>query len=131
MKTLFSGGCVLLLLAVSMVCLSGCEEDPDTDGVGSYFDRNPVGIDNGPRDDDADMTVSPSSATLTGDGETVRLAVEGGRSPYTWAVNDISKGSIIEVGTAAAVYQRASAGDNVVICVGAGGETAFSQVDQP
>ncbi len=112
--------------------LAGCESSsPSTDGVVDFFNENPVVVEPAPVNPEAPMRMSPRMATLEIDGDVVTLIVEGGRSPYAWAVNDVSKGSIIETGSASAAYQRSDSGDNVVICSDSRGQTLMAVIRQP
>jgi len=119
------------MVGVALVAVTGCEDDPSKDGVGSYFDENPISVSGGGSADAADMVLSPASTNLTSDGAVFTASVVGGTSPYSWSVNDVSKGSIIETGASSAVYQRAAAGDNVVICEDRRGARVFLTVTQP
>ena len=130
-----------ILAAVAMtgvvaVCglFCGCEDSPDTKNVDSYFDGNAIdGADDRPGTTAAQtpMAVSPASTTLTNNGEVAQFNVEGASGAVSWSVQDISKGSILTQGPAAATYQRSASGGNVVIATDSRGNAAFATVSQP
>ncbi len=127
---MFSLG-MLVLGALSIGVFCGCEDGPDMDNVGSEFDDgNSAG---GDRDsvDSPQMAVLPSAATLTNNGAAVSFSVKGASGSSTWSVQDISKGSILTQSATAATYQRAAAGDNVVIATDGSGNAVFATVSQP
>ena len=119
--------CMLLLgllvcsvLGIGVFC--GCEDGPDTDNVDSQFDNSGT-------------TTSPSgttsaSTTLTNNGAVASFSVAGASGSTSWSVQDISKGTILTQSSTSATYQRASAGDNVVIAT-SGGNAAYATVSQP
>lgn len=112
----------------------GCEDNPDTDNVDSYFDSNSIdSADDRPGVDSADkaMAVSPSSTSLTNNGAVVQFNVEGASGSVSWSVQDISKGSILTQSSDSATYQRSAAGGNVVIATDSSGNAAFATVSQP
>ena len=112
--------------------LAGCEtSSPSTDGVDDFFNENPVVIEPGSVNPEAPMRMSPQAATLETDSDVVTFSVDGGRPPFTWAVNDVSRGSIVETGSASAAYQRSDSGDNVVICSDSRGHTVMAVIRQP
>ncbi len=136
-----------LLATVAMIGLlglgvsfCGCEDSPDTENVDSYFDDSYIdSADERPDTTAAQpepmaaepMAISPSSTTLTNNGEVVAFNVEGASGSVSWSVQDISKGSILTQSSSAATYQRSAAGDNVVIVTDSRGNAAFATVTQP
>jgi len=126
----------MTMTGVVAVCglFCGCEDSPDTENVGSYFDSNSIdSADDRPDTTAAQMTmaVSPASTTLTNNGAVVQFSVEGASGSVSWSVQDISKGSILTQSPAAATYQRSAAGGNVVIATDSSGNAAFATVSQP
>ncbi len=122
--------CSVVALSCTLL-LSGCEDEPDLRGVGSYFDQNPIGSEPRAGGTAPTVVVTPNTKSLATDGETASFAAVGGFPSYTWSVNDISKGSVLQQGQESAVYQRAAAGDNVVICTDSRGNRAFATISQP
>ncbi len=127
---MFSLG-MLVFGALSIGVFCGCEDDPDMDNVGDEFDDGSTA--GGDRDgaNYARMEISPSSTTVTNNGNAVSFTVRGGAGTATWSVQDISKGSILTQSATDATYQRAAAGDNVVIATDSRGNAAFATVSQP
>ncbi len=131
MNRMHKGGVWCGVVLAAALWLAGCESSPSTDGVGTYFDDNPVVIELGEATGEVMMRMSPRSATLENDGAIAVITVEGGNPPYAWSVSDVSRGSIIEEGSISAVYQRSDSGDNVVICTDGRGRTGFAAIAQP
>lgn len=128
-RMLSLGLLVIGALGISVFC--GCENGPDTNNVQDQFNNgNAAG---GTRDSQGSFTmeITPSAAVLTNNGAVVSFTVEGASGSSSWTVQDISKGSIITQSGTAATYQRASAGDNVVIATDSRGNAAFATVSQP
>lgn len=113
-------------LAIGLFC--GCEDDADMENVGDAGDTVSV-----PRSGTSVplMTITPVSALLTNNGQAASFIVDGGFGASTWSVQDISKGSILTQSARGATYQRAAAGDNVVIATDSSGNAAFATVAQP
>ena len=117
---------LLVFGALSVGLFCGCEDDPDLDtGDTSYT--------GGDRDSTSStaMSITPSATTVTNNGGVVSFNVAGASGAATWSVQDISKGSILTQGARSATYQRAAAGDNVVIATDSRGSAAFATVSQP
>jgi len=150
MKKLLSARRVWVAAVLGLAgLLAGCESSTSTDGVDSFFDENRVVIEPAPvnprapirdssfpinpdpGDPEVQMSLSPETATLETDGDVTLIQVDGGKPPYTWAVNDVSKGSVTSTGSASAAYQRSDSGDNVVICTDSQGQTVLAVMGQP
>jgi hypothetical protein len=120
---------VVGLLGIGMLC--GCEDGPDMNNVGDEFDDNTyTGGDHGDAPSPT-MAITPDSASVTDNGGVISFRVTGASGSVSWSVQDISKGSILTQSATAATYQRASAGDNVVIATDSRGNAAFATVSQP
>lgn len=124
--------CGLLLLP-----LCGCEdEDTNTGEVAGYESverdatKPPVG-EAAAVVTVADLTVSPTTVTLNGDGDMASFTASGGTSPYSWSVTDVFRGSVVDAGGSSAAYQRSAAGDNTVIVQDSRGKKAYAVVTQP
>ena len=126
-RMLILGLVVCGALCVGVFC--GCEDGPDMENVDSQFDGSSSTADT-TGTTAALMAVSPSSAILTNNSAVVSFTLSGASGTATWAVQDISKGSILTQNDSAATYTRAAAGDNVVIAT-AGGTAVFATVSQP
>ncbi len=113
-------------LTIGLFC--GCEDDADMENVGDASDTVSV-----PRGSTGSplITITPVSVLLTNNGQAASFVVDGGFGASTWSVQDISKGSILTQSARAATYQRAAAGDNVVIATDSAGNAAFATVGQP
>ena len=114
------------IIGAAVFC--GCEDGPDMNGVGDEFNGTTgVGTDHGDTLP-AQFSVSPASVTVTNNGAVAYFRVVGASGGVRWSVHDISKGSILTQSATAATYQRASAGDNVVIATDGSGAAAFATV---
>ena len=120
---------VIGALGIGLFC--GCEGDPDTEDVDKQFDDSSYAGGDRPSTSDSLLSVKPSATSLTNNGAVVSFAISGASGDSTWAVQDISKGSILTQSSRAATYQRAAAGDNVVIVTDSRGNAAFATVSQP
>jgi hypothetical protein len=120
-----------LVCAVGLVALSGCESEPSDRNVGGYFDQNPYSSQAREPTSPAALEMTPSIASLANNGDRQLFEVDGGQAPYSWGVQDISRGSVVTVGSASAVYQRSWAGGNVVICTDSRGTRVMSTITQP
>ena len=123
-----------VLCSLLIIAFIGCEND-DAD-IPDSNSQEPADRGNltGPADPEviiADLTLSPASTELAGDGDMASFTASGGVPPYTWSVQDIFRGSVVDSGGAGAVYQRSAAGDNSVIVEDSRGQKTFSVVIQP
>jgi hypothetical protein len=107
-----------VLCSLLIIAFIGCEDDsadiPDSNSL-EGADRGDL---TGPADPEviiADLTLSPESTELEGDGGMASFTASGGVPPYKWSVQDVFRGSVVDSGGAGAVYQRSAAGDNSVI----------------
>ena len=127
-RMLILGLLVCVALSVGLFC--GCEDGPDTENVDSQFDNSATTVGTSGTTA-AVMAITPATSSLANNGEVVSFQVSGGSGTATWSVQDISKGSILTQSDRTATYQRAAAGDNVVIATDSGGTAAFATVSQP
>jgi hypothetical protein len=124
---------VCALLAVPFI---GCEDDDTSiDEVSDYQsvergDTKPVATAE-TAETVTDLSVSPATATLAGDGDMASFTAAGGTAPYTWSVTDVFRGSIVDSGGAGAAYQRSAAGDNTVVVKDSKGKKAYAVITQP
>lgn len=77
-----------------------------------------------------DLLITPSTPTLSADGNIVALVATGGDGTYTWSVEDIALGGINQGSGESVYYVRAHAGDNVVR-VSSGGHYTYAVMHQP
>ncbi|MBU0676534.1 MAG: hypothetical protein KJ626_00320 [Verrucomicrobia bacterium] len=75
------------------------------------------------------VSISPSSASLTNNGATVAFSASGGSGSYAWSV-DNGNGSLSSSSGTSVTYTRSAAGDNGVN-VTSGGDSASVTVFQP
>jgi hypothetical protein len=131
MRNVLSMSLCSALTVSCAILLGGCEDEPNMRGVSGYFDQNPIASEPRAQSPIPELVINPVSKSVADNGETTAFAAQGGAPPYVWSVNDISKGSILEQGQGSAVYQRAAAGDNVVICTDSRGNRGFATISQP
>lgn len=84
----------------------------------------------------APLAISPTAATVTTNGGMYVFSAAGGVPPYTWDVNDGTKGQIISVPAtdplrSQALYRRNAAGDSSVVLRDSVGTERFAIVTQP
>ena len=107
---------MLLVPVIGIMALCGCEtsDNPDTDGVESYFDNNPTAqtSSHGDLPTAVELTVTASPSTLSSDGDKAVVSVSDGYAPYSWSVNDINLGNINSTSGDSVIYTRMNAGDN-------------------
>jgi hypothetical protein len=128
-RLLVSGLLICAVIGAGLMC--GCEGNPDTENVGDEFETSPSAGGNRSDATAAEMTVDPAAATVANNGAVASFTVKGASGAATWSVQDISRGSILTQSATAATYQRAAAGDNVVIATDSRGNAAFATVSQP
>jgi hypothetical protein len=118
---------VIGILSIGVFC--GCEDEPEMDINDQFDDGNDAG---GDRDsvNSTTMQISPAATTLDTDKAVASFSVVGASGSVTWSVQDIYTGSILTQSATAATYQRAHAGDNVVIATDSSGNAAFATVSQ-
>lgn len=85
----------------------------------------------GEEEEEAALSVSPTSATLDYDGDQVVFTASGGVEPYSWSVGDDSLGSVSWDASSTALYERKAAGENTVIVSDNEGHVALAEVTQP
>ncbi len=119
---LFCGGILFVVL--------GCEDKPNTDGVGSFFDEGDISA-NPSMSATRALNVYPSDVTLAANNDAVELKVLGGRGNVSWSVQDPARGVILTSNSSSATYRRTAAGDNVVVATDRSGNTAFNVIKQP
>jgi hypothetical protein len=127
--------CACVLLAAGTVFVfSGCEdEDTDVDAIGDYQSsaRDAQSPPSETETTGEELSVSPTTVTLDQNGDMASLTAKGGTAPYSWAVQDVFRGSIVDAGGSSAAYQRSSAGDNAVAVTDAAGSKAYAIIEQP
>lgn len=133
MRKFFFPVVLIKLSCVFLLAFScGCEEDSDTEQTETYFEDNPYSSTERPATTTSDaLAITPEFASLSADGEAQLFKASGGTPPYTWSVQDISRGSIVEEGAKSAVYQRSSAGNNIIQIQDKSGNKVFATADQP
>jgi len=75
------------------------------------------------------LRITPSSATLTTNNETVTFTASGGAGSYSWAVGNTSLGVVAGSGPTV-IYTRRAAGNNTVRVTSAG-QTVTANINQP
>lgn len=77
------------------------------------------------------LVVSPTSVTLSNDGDKRVFSASGGQTPYQWKLGDSSRGKLEVDGYSQAIYTRTKAGNNTVILTDGDGHAAIADVIQP
>lgn len=124
----------LMMMSGLLACgmFLGCEDSPDTENAGAYFDGSSVDSTNDrPAVASARMQVTPASSTLATNGAAAQFIVEGASGSVGWSVQDSARGRILTQSSQSATYRRLTPGDNVVIATDSGGNAAFAVVQQP
>jgi hypothetical protein len=109
--------CVAVLLAatsalVFMACESGTSDDTDTTATSGA------------------LTISPTSAVIpAGVTTSVVFYVSGGTSPYAWAVNSSSYGTLVASGSQATYSSTLLAGRNYITVTDSSTNSVTATVD--
>lgn len=129
-KRVFQGTAFLLLLGLIVSFWAGCEKEPSSEGLNSYFERNPFVSD--PRVTPSSVSISPTEAQLSTEGQTINYSVAGGEAPYTWGVSKPSVGTIQALpDTSHAIYTATDVEDNNVIVADRNGQAAIGNINRP
>lgn len=78
----------------------------------------------------ADVAVSPSSAKLSENSDTLVL-IGTGKEPFTWQVADKNRGRLNATSGRSTIYTRKASGDNSVVLRDADGNVAVAKIEQP
>jgi len=123
----------LLSTAVALICLPlvallyvGCEDEPSSEGLDSYFERNPYISD--PRTSPSALSISPNQAQVSSIGQAIAFKVNGGTEPYEWAVSKSDVGTIERLGNSEALYTAIQIADNNVIVADRNGQAAIGDI---
>lgn len=84
-----------------------------------------------PASSPAALQVAPASGTINTVGQSLAFTASGGIPPYTWSVNDGTRGTIVSTGNTTALYTRYDFGENVVVLRDSVGNAAYAIVNQP
>ena len=60
------------------------------------------------------VTISPSSATVSANGQTQIFTATGGSGSYTWSISASSRGSLNNTSGSSVTYTRSTSGDNTI-----------------
>jgi hypothetical protein len=123
---------LLTLLALPGLLLfnAGCEDEPSSEGLDSYFDRNPFISD--PRVTPSSLTIAPAESQVTTEGQTIDFVVAGGRGPFSWGVSKTSVGTVQPLGDDRhAIYTALDVADNNVIVADRDGQAAIGNINRP
>ena len=124
-----------MLCGALMVFAAGCEtsDNPDTDGIETYFEDNPSSQPSHGNlpDPTYTLTVTASATTLSADGDRASVSVYGGVPPYHWTVQDINLGNISADTGSSVVYTRLNAGANAVTVNDSQGHVGNLVITQP
>lgn len=77
----------------------------------------------------SNVSISPSAATLSNNGDTRTFTASGGDGSYTWSVGNTSLGSVSGSGSSV-TYTRTTSGSNT-ITVSSDGDSASASISQP
>jgi len=117
----------LMLAAVFLGCLAGCEDEPSMGNLDRYFEEHPFVSD--PRKGAfSPLRLYPDTAQVSFVGQTVTFRVAGGSS-YTWDVAVPTRGTIVTTKrTDTAIYTAAAVADNTVIVYDRSGLAAIAEI---
>ncbi|TAN38157.1 MAG: hypothetical protein EPN23_03060 [Verrucomicrobia bacterium] len=116
---------------VAMGLQSGCEgtSGPDTNGVDSYFADHPYVSDPRNPTSPSDLTVTPSSATVSYVGQVITFTVKGGTPAYHWdVVNGNGRIRSADGDGSQGIYNADVVGANSVVVFDASGHSAIAAV---
>jgi hypothetical protein len=77
------------------------------------------------------LSLSPSSPTLTTDGDRSVFIASGGATPYAWTLADATRGHLSATSGAYVIYTRDTQGNNTVILSDASNTVVATTVTQP
>jgi hypothetical protein len=77
------------------------------------------------------LAVTPSSATLVANGDSVVLVVSGGLPPFSWELADYSRGRLSADSGSPVTYTRLTNGNNSVVLSDASGQAVVAAISQP
>jgi hypothetical protein len=129
MRQILAAVAVTGLIAAG-VFFCGCEDNPDTENVDSYFDSNSIDVADD-RPNVSAFVLSPDSVIIDKDGDVAKFKVTDKTRAVYWSIKDHSKGALLTQTSEEATYKRTAAGDNVVIATDGAGNTSFATVKQP
>lgn len=113
-----------------LTALTGCEDEPSSDDLDSFFSSNPTISDPRTQPGVSTVRISPASAVAASVGQKIMFKAGGGTAPYHWGISITSRGSIdrSESTTASAVYTVTTVGPNNVIVYDAQGAAAIASI---
>lgn len=121
----------------------GCEDRPDTENIGSYFQGMDLSPDNVKQSDFAqradplfpgqdELVIGPAGdLTVQEDGQIVEVTLQGADGSVSWSVAFGDKGELITKSALGATYRRKSGGDNVVSATDQSGRSVAKVIKQP
>jgi len=120
----------LLLLTAVCAWFVGCEDEPSLSDVDQYFADHPYISD--PRADPTSpgLDIEPQNATVSTIGEEILFTVDGGASPFSWAVATPANGTVGVLGNdRQAIYTSLSLKANNVIVSDRDGRAAIADIN--
>jgi hypothetical protein len=118
---------VAALLPLIACVYIGCEDEPSSEGLDSFFQNNPYISD--PRVTPSAVAIRPDEAFVTSVGETISFSAVGGAAPYTWLVSKASAGSVQAApDSSIGVYTVSKVEDNNVIVADRNGQAAIADL---
>ncbi len=135
---LFSLFCASLLFWTT-----GCEDTPNTEDVGRYFDGMDISRDNITQSsfaqraaplapDQEELIIGPAGDLVAeSDGQIVEITLSGADGAVSWDVAFSDRGRLITRSALVATYRRDSSGDNVVSATDSSGRSVAKVIKQP
>lgn len=125
-------GAGIMIMAVIAIMFSACEKDENTSTVDDFFNDVPYTSLDRDRENPEELSLSPSSPSVTKVGEQVAFTVRGGSKPFHWSVSDTSVGTISPATTQTdveqAVYKCLKLTKNTVVVTDGLGRAAVVDV---
>ena len=120
----------LLIIAAAGLLFLGCESEdsPETDGLDDFFANNPYVSDPRLPSENTEMSIDPSSAQVTSEGQQLVFTGRGGRGPYRWDVSHSGNGSVRSYGWSQGIYTSSRVEDNDVIVYDQDGHAAIAAI---
>lgn len=134
---------LFVLLSSSLLFLStGCEGDPNTDDVGSFFDgfdlSGPVRQESFAQraapltEEQEELVIGPEGALVAeSDGQIVEITLSGAAGSVSWDVAFDGQGELVTTSSLGATYRRTDVGDNVVSATDSSGRSVAKVIQQP
>ena len=143
MKAILQVPLFVLLCGSVLLWTTGCEDSPNTDGVGDFFEG--VDLSSGEvsqtsfaqqaaplTPDQEELVIGPAGDLVAEtDGQIVEITLSGADGSVAWDVAFSDRGRLITRSATVATYRRDSSGDNVVSATDSSGRSVAKVIQQP